>query len=1265
MKLDIKAPKESFGEVLRNYKPIDRHFEVFKSNLETFLGEVDEQESEEHQKYLVRDLLLKSFYQDGYQILPKGKQDFAIHLGKNNKSKVGAIIETKKPRNKSEMIAAAKPNAKALHELVLYYFDERVGANNFELKNLVITDFYHWYVFDANTFDRYFYNNAEIKRLYEVKTRESKTNPFFYDELAKILNRSEDVITCVHFDLREQTSEDQLIDVYKTLMPAFLLKAEIADDNNALNKPFYNELLHIIGLEEIRDNGGKGKVKIVRKSRPDAGSFIEQTLQQLESKNRLSKISNLERYGADYEEQLFNVALELCLTWINRVLFLKLLEAQLVGYHGGDADYKFLNHNFIRDFDELFTLFHDVLAKREEDRQPDVRDKFWRIPYLNSSLFDLQPDSLEDQTITVDALKTTKPLDFAHNSALKDQKNQSFNALEYLFRFLDKHDFSNVEKQEALRRQDRPIINASVLGKIFEKINGYKDGSFYTPGFITMYMCRNAIRLAVVQKFNDAYPAWKIETFDGLVNKIGRYDEPTKILEFNRVINSLKICDPAVGSGHFLVSALNEIIGVKHELGILADETGRTFAGYNVSVRNDELSVTRQNQPFKYEIIEGKPDAQAERFQKALFHDKQTIIENCLFGVDINPNSVKICRLRLWIELLKNAYYKDVQSSNFSLSASEAGREHAEARTRNYTELETLPNIDINIKTGNSLISRFALKDKFRNEKINNWIKEYSHSVEDYKDVRDSAQKDEIRRRIENFRKVFAGLLEDETTNLKKQLDKKIYALQENQNPLFIERNNTEKEIATRRLKDEIAKLETQIGEINSQYQNAFEWRFEFPEVLNADGDFTGFDAIVGNPPYIRQEEFSDLKPYLKKRYEVFAGTADLLVYFYELGLSLLKPNGSFSFITSNKFMRAGYGKALRQHLAQYSLTNIVDFGDAPVFDEAIAYPMILNLKKSQVESGHQTHVYTFPNTGKVSDFETNHKTLGFNVAQNELTADGWRLERTDNFALLHKLRSKGTPLGEYVNGRFYYGIKTGLNEAFVVNRETRDKLIAEDNKSAEILKPFLRGRDVKRWQVESADLWLIATFPALKLKIEDFPAIEKHLLSFGKGKLEQSGNEGSRKKTFNKWFETQDQINNWQEYEKTKIILPAIENKCAFAIDESGFYGNDKTNICIAEEPGFVAAILNSSVSWWIIRQTASEKQNAYYEFKPMYVSQIPIPLATDEQKQTLETLVDQIIELKKQGGETTELEAEIDEIVFDLYELTADERRLIAGEA
>ena len=1160
MKLDIKSPRELFGEVLRNYKPIDRHFAIFKSNLETFLSEVDEQESEEHHKYPVRDFLLKSFYKDGYQILPKGKQDFAVHLGKNNKSKVGAIIETKKPRNKSEMIAAAKPNAKALHELALYYFDERVGANNFELKNLVITDFYHWYVFDANAFDRYFYNNAEIKRLYEVKIKESKTNPFFYDELAKILNRSEDRIPCVHFDLREQQNEDQLIDVYKTLMPAFLLKAEIADDSNALNKPFYSELLHIIGLEEIRDNNGKGKVKIVRKSRPDAGSFIEQTLQQLESKNRLSKVSNLESYGANYEEQLFNVALELCLTWINRVLFLKLLEAQLVGYHRGDADYKFLNHNFIGDFDELFTLFHDVLAKRTEDRQPDVRAKFWRIPYLNSSLFDLQPDSLEDQTITVDQLKTTKPLDFASNTALKDQKNQRFNALEYLFRFLDKHDFSNVEKQEALRRQDRPIINASVLDKIFEKINGYKDGSFYTPGFITMYMCRNAIRLAVVQKFNDAYPDWKIETFDGLVNKVGRYDEPAKILEFNRVVNSLKICDPAVGSGHFLVSALNEIIGVKHELGILADETGRTFAGYNVSVRNDELQVTRQNQPFKYEIIEGKPDAQAERFQKAMFHDKQTIIENCLFGVDINPNSVKICRLRLWIELLKNAYYKSasVLSVSPTVAGGFSGAHNPPANaggTDFYTELETLPNIDINIKTGNSLVSRFALKDKFRSEKINNWVKEYSALVEDYKDVRDRAQKDEIRRRIENFRKVFAGLLEDETTNLKKQLVKKIYALQENQNVLFTERNDAEKEIATRKLKDEIARLETQIGEINSQYQNAFEWRFEFPEVLSADGDFTGFDAVVGNPPYIRQEEFSGLKPYLKKRYAVFAGTADLLIYFYELGLTLLKPDGAFSFITSNKFMRAGYGKALRGHLAQYSLTNIVDFGDAPVFDEAIAYPMILNLKKSPAQSGHQTHVYTFPNTGKVSDFETNHKALGFNVAQSELTADGWRLERTDNFALLHKLRSKGTPLGEYVNGKFYYGIKTGLNEAFVVNRETRDRLIAEDAKSAEILKPFLRGRDVKRWQVESEDLYLIKIESssnkthawsgkkkpeAEQVFAETYPAIYQRFQQF----REQLINRDDQGMYF---WELRACV-YWHEFEQSKVLYPDIYEHLSFA---------------------------------------------------------------------------------------------------------------------
>lgn len=1267
-----QTPQQSLNAEIIRFRPNESDFNRFKQALNNLLGQIDEADRENRQEIYVRDFLLESFYRDRSQINKKGDVDLAIHTGKTKESSVAVIIEAKRPAG-GEMISAANPNAKALQQAVLYFMRERVDEGNLDLKYIVVTNIKEWFIFKAADFNRYFHDDARFRRDYEEwrdKVKVAQKTKDFYAEIAKpALDKLE--LVCTHFKLEDYAAADEkeLIALYKIFSPFYLLKESLATDSNRLDRNFYNELLHIIGLEETKE---KNKTLIKRKpaNKRDSGSLLEKAIDKIESKYSRFDQKKMLEMGADKDDRVFNVALELCIVWINRILFLKLLESQLVAYHENNAEFRFLNVGKINNFGELYVLFHDVLNKIVPDRSPHVAEKYSFIPYLNSSLFDFA--EVENLTIAIDELDNNIELTLQASSILRKigEDATELPTLEYLFRFLDAYDFAS-EGKEGVQPENRSLINASVLGKVFEKINGYKDGSFYTPGFITMYMCRQAIRAAVVQKFKERYEL-DIETFDDLYTFVSRFNRTEKTLEFNGVIDELKICDPAVGSGHFLVSALNEILAIKSELGIFADGAGKPFNQYRIAVANDEIIVTdRDNKPFRYIIRGGRPlTDEMQRLQETLFHEKQTIIENCLFGVDINPNSVKICRLRLWIELLKNAYYK--KTSEPEALATGLNADKKPVADAPGSDLETLPNIDINIKQGNSLVSRFQLKDKFRSPRINQWIKEFSQSVNKYKNEKNRDEKDVLNARIKNFHMAFSGLLEDETTKLKKQLDKKIYALQENQNPLFTARSEVEKEIAERNLKGEIAKIEKQIAEIETKYKNAFEWRFEFPEVLNHEGDFTGFDAVIGNPPYIRQEELGTLKNHLRQRYAVFAGTADLLVYFYELGLNVLKPNGSFSFITSNKFMRAGYGKSLRGFLAQYSLENIIDFGDAPVFDEAIAYPLILNLKKCDASPEHQTRVYTYPQVGDISEFETGYNERGFIVAQKELTADGWRLEQTDVLNLLAKLRSKGTPLGEYVNGRFYYGIKTGLNEAYVVDRETRDRLIAEDAKSAEILKPFLRGRDVKRWNVHFEDLYLIKIesssnkihawsgkkkLEAEQIFAETYPAIYNRFQNF----REQLINRDDQGMYF---WELRACI-YWHEFEQPKIILPAIENKCAFAIDESGFYGNDKTNICIADEPQLVAAILNSSVSWWIIRQTASEKQNAYYEFKPMYVSQIPIPASTDEQKRAIENLVDQILELKKQGGDTTGLEADIDRMVFDLYELNAEERRIVSGEA
>ena len=420
-----------------------------------------------------------------------------------------------------------------------------------------------------------------------------------------------------------------------------------------------------------------------------------------------------------------------------------------------------------------------------------------------------------------------------------------------------------------MQEDNKTIINASVLGKVFEKINGYKDGSVFTPAFITMYMCKQSIRLAVVEKFNTHCLNQGLQ--DLKINKIEDVYEliPNKIdrKQANDIINSLKICDPAVGSGHFLVSALNEIIAVKSELGILIDEKGKTLRDYEIEIVNDELIITDENGNI---IAYNPKNVESNRVQKTLFQEKQTIIENCLFGVDINPNSVKICRLRLWIELLKNAYYKE---------------------ETNYTELETLPNIDINIKCGNSLLSRFPLDADLSKalKSIKYDVKAYRGFVNDYKNEKSREVKRGLQKIIDSIKSDFRteiGNNDPKQIKLSK-LSGDLYNLL-NQGKLF-ELDNKQKKLQKEKqvkLEADINKLSKEIEEIkgNVIYKNAFEWRFEFPEVLNNNGDFEGFDLVIGNPPYIRHEEIKHLKPQLENDFTIFNSSADILTYFFEIG---------------------------------------------------------------------------------------------------------------------------------------------------------------------------------------------------------------------------------------------------------------------------------------------------------------------------------------------------------------------------------------------
>jgi type II restriction/modification system DNA methylase subunit YeeA len=485
-------------------------------------------------------------------------------------------------------------------------------------------------------------------------------------------------------------------------------------------------------------------------------------------------------------------------------------------------------------------------------------------------------------------------------------------------------------------------------------------------------------------------------------------------------------------------------------------------------------------------------------------------------------------------------------------------------------------------------------------------------------------------------------------------------------------------------LTQESQKLESEIEEIkaNKIYENAFEWRFEFPEVLDEEGSFVGFDVVIGNPPYIRQEEFSDLKPYLLNTFnETGAGTADLFVYFVELALKVLKQEGEFSFIIPNKWMRAGYGKKLREFVAKQKIHQLIDFGDLPVFEEATTYPNIIQLRKSSSESVFKAC------TVASLQFENGLKSYlaknQISVNSNELSPEGWTLSDTNTQALLTKIKRKGIPLGEYVNDKIYYGIKTGLNEAFVIDIETKEKLIAEDPKSAEVIKPFLAGRDIKRYQTPVENKYLIL-FPkgfTIKRNLpkdnsnflaseppprygdmpyddawewiqKTYPAIASHLLPY-------KSNAAKRSDKGDYWWELR-ACDYYQEFEKSKVMLPDISRKCEALLDESGKLYSVNTAYIIPELTKSDLGILNSKLILFFYANLSQMIRGGYYRFIRQYLAQIPMVKTN-----ILESIVNEVIEVKKQNpsADTTDLETQIDQLVYQLYELTDEEIKIVEG--
>lgn len=993
-------------------------------------------------------------------------------------------------------------------------------------------------------------------------------------------------------------------------------------------------MLYIIGLEEVVEKDSKKHIITRRKEvERNQASLLENTITILDSEDWLDNVKDRYSFGKNRQEQLFGVALALTIGWANRILFLKLLEAQLVKYHKGDQSYAFMRPSVIPDYDELNKLFFQVLAKRITDRSESINTKYGKVPYLNSSLFEISP--LERQTIRISSLDNSE-LPLFNGTVLKDGQKPRYDklpTLRYLLEFLDAYDFSS-EGSEEVQEQAKTLINASVLGLIFEKINGHRDGSVFTPGAVTMYMSREAIQQTVVRRFNEEM-GWSCKDYGALKNK-----DIEDYVQANAVIDSLRICDPAVGSGHFLVSVLNEIIRTKYDLGILIDGSGKRIKkqDYSIDIENDELLISDEDgNPVSY--IPGNQESQ--RIQETLFNEKRKIIENCLFGVDINPNAVNICRLRLWIELLKDAYY---------------------TKESDYTELETLPNIDINIKVGNSLLHRFNLgqdiSEILRKSGIS--ISAYRKAVSDYKNAHSKEEKHDLEnylRQIKGNLRTQIGLKDPKVVSLNKlnaDLDNLLA-------PQLFEISKKERAQRDKQAKDlqaKIAKIQAEVDEIkdNKIFVGAFEWRIEFPEVLDEDGRFVGFDCVIGNPPYIQLQKMgTDADTLQKMNYETYERTGDIYCLFYEMGMKLLKPGALLSFITSNKWMRANYGKSLREHLSsKYNPTLLIDFANNKIFDSATVLVNILSLEKC----GNQGHTISCSvedgfDVSKLSDYVQTHA-----VSSSFSSSDSWSILSEIERSIKEKIEAVGTPLKDW-DIQINYGIKTGFNDAFIIDSVKRNEILSacqteeERQRTAEIIRPILRGRDIRRYGYEWADLWLINTHNGVKdslerVHIEDYPAIKQHL-DYYWDKIESRADKG----------DTPYNLRNCayvDEFSKPKIIYPNMTKFLPFAYDTSGLVTNQKCFIITGKRLAFLTAFLNSSLFKFCFADKFPELQGRTRELSKIFMDEIPVMEVNDDDEFRFVMLVE-----ATQRNISKEKLLEIDNAIFDLYKLTKEEKEHI----
>ncbi|EOB0865585.1 Eco57I restriction-modification methylase domain-containing protein [Campylobacter coli] len=1257
MKFEAIDEKEFLNPYYRKKPILEAELNEFIKALKDYKTSL-ENNLKNNEDSLVANALSKFFenlhFECEIKSIHKGNSGIDLALKKDKQIQV--IVEAKLPHSK-EFFSQSKPNCKALHECILYYLRERKALNS-SLKHIIITDFYRFYIFKADLFEELFNKNKYFKEAFE--NFESKNSLFkgntdeFYKECEKLLSSEKylDSITRkdlfdepslkgVFIDLKpileqEKPSFSKLKPLFKIFHKDFLLSEFNPNDANSLNNAFYKELLYILGLCESKQNS-KLIIAKSEESKEEQGTFYTAINSKLKEEN-------------------FETILKLLILWLNRILFLKLIESNLVRFND-DKNLKFLNFKKIPDFDKLSELFFEVLAKEKSTRK---KSEFAYLPYLNSSLFEKQ--SIEN-TLEISSLSNDLKLFYYKNTVLKDDKCKAkkgqVGLLEYLFEFLDSFDFGSDDEQSEILSQ-KELISSSVLGNVFEKLNGYKEGSFYTPSFITSYMCKESITKVVLDKFNAQFDL-DAKDISELRKSLRKEDKKAQ----KELLNSIKICDPAVGSGHFLVSALNCLLSIYDELNLFDEE-------FYLEVQNDEILITGR----KGEFIEYKrpstPKDKAHLIQQELFHTKKDIIENNLFGVDINPNSCEITKLRLWIELLKHSFYQSFDDEN-------------------YHDLKTLPNIDINIKCGNSLVSYFETGKSLNHyPNIKERINKYKRIVKDYKEGF-YTDKSHINQEIKNLKIsfknfCFADKFKKEMKSFNDKCEKyskkygNFLAVDDENLKFFVSANLTLFDFDEKEAIKEFANLKKEYDNIfNLESNHPFEWRFEFPEILDDDGNFKGFDLIIGNPPYIRQEELKELKPHLAKNYKVYKGTSDIYTYFYELGFNVLKENGILSFITSNKYTRAGYGEALREFLLKnVKVLEYTDLNGIKVFDSATVDTSILCFEKSKSKDNKFKYLALSNEILKTCAYDIGLYKDFAEFSQNSLSKESFTFSDENTSALKAKIERIGTPLKEWQGLNIYRGILTGYNEAFIITTEKRNEILAnckdeaEKERTAKLIRKMLRGRDIKRYIYEWAGLWVINAHNGYKnqngekveaINIEYYPSLKKHFDEFYP-QLEKRADKGL----------TPYNLRNCayiEEIEREKIVYSEIVRKPQFYLDTKlNFYAEATSFILTGENLKYLIAFLNNDFVAFIFKTfyAGGNLGENGFRYKKAFLEKLPIPKINSKNQKIADeliNLVDEILKVKEQdkNANTQELENKINSLVYKLYNLNEEEIKTIEG--